>query len=103
MTTTEAWMLGCTILMAMASIGALIVAILALNRRQQIAVQQPVDIKLIEQLVSKDDFMAHVRENDRQRGLLHKRLDDAIKDYNEKFQALPNEIVALLRNTGNLR
>lgn len=52
---------------------------------------------------SKEEFVKHVEDNDKQRGLLHKRIDDVIDDYNAKFQSLPNEIVALLKNTGAIR
>jgi ribosome-binding protein aMBF1 (putative translation factor) len=34
---------------------------------------------------------------------IHRRIDDLERDIHDRIQALPNEIVALLRNTGNLR
>lgn len=97
-------MLVLTAIMAIGTIGALVVMVIALNRKVDTQISpQPLDVNLVEQFASRREFLDHVRDNDKQRAILHKRMDDCIKDYNEKFQQLPNEIVALLRNTGNLR
>ena len=56
MTTLEAWMLGCTILMTLAAIGALIVSLVALRRKQEVRVQQPLEIAMTEQFTSRHDF-----------------------------------------------
>lgn len=97
------WSLIATVIMAIATFGMW----LDTRKQRKVSVEQPVDIRVVEQLhqqfASKLEFQQHVRDTDKQRGLLHKRMDEAIRDYNEKFQSLPNEIVALLRNTGNLK
>lgn len=108
MTTAEIWMICLSAIMAVGTIGSVIVALIALNRGSDTFISpQPLDVRVIEELhkqfALRADFIGHVKDNDKQRGIIHKRLDDAIADYNEKFQALPNEIVALLRNTGNLK
>lgn len=33
----------------------------------------------------------------------HKRMDELVNDYNEKFQQLPHQIIALMRNAGIIR
>jgi hypothetical protein len=108
MSTTEILMVIAGAVESLATLGGLIVMIVALKRVSDVNVTNRelrvhVEQKLHDLFASKPEFQEHVRDNDRQRGILHKRLDDAIQDYNEKFQALPNEIVALLRNTGNLK
>jgi hypothetical protein len=90
------------------SAAAVIVAIAAMRRATDVNVTNRtlsvhVTQQMHDQFASKPEFFEHVRDNDKQRGILHNRIDRAIDDYNEKFQALPNEIVALLRNTGNLK
>lgn len=108
MTQAEIWMLVFNAIMAAGTCGAFVVMLASLNKisRTQIT-PQPLDVRVIEELhrqfAAQDEFAEHVRDNDKQRGILHQRIDAAIADYNEKFQKLPNEIVALLRNTGNLR
>lgn len=93
---------------SLATLGGLIVMIVALKRVSDINVTNKtlsVEVKqhLHDQFASREDFQQHVMDNETQRSILHSRVDRAIEDYNRKFQALPNEIVALLRNTGNLK
>lgn len=74
-----------------------VAAVVLMGRKQKREVSFTFDA------ASKEEFLKHVADNDNQRGLLHKRIDDVIDDYNAKFQSLPNEIVALLKNTGAIR
>ena len=88
-------------------VGLAIAGVAAFKKGSVEVSPQPFDVRVVEemhkQFTPKTDFSAHVRDNDKQRGVLHGRIDDVVADYNEKFQKLPNEIVALLSNTGNLK
>lgn len=104
MTEAEKWMVAGMIIGLLLTFGALVISIIALNKKAAVEVSpQPLDVNLVEQFASRREFLEHVRDNDKQRAILHKRLDEAIRDYNEKFQSLPNELVALLRNTGVIK
>jgi len=104
MTEAEKWMLGGMIISTLLTLGGLIISIVAINKKQEVQISdQPISIKLQEQFAGKHEFQEHVQDNDRQRGMLHKRIDRVIADYNDKFQTLPNEIVALLKNTGAIK
>lgn len=58
------------------------------------------DVTVSQEFVAKPDFEKHAAYDHVEHGILHKRINDAEADYNEKFQQLPNQIVMLLRNTG---
>ena len=45
----EIWILGCTIVMAFAAIAACVVSIIALNKKQDVKVEQPVSITITEE------------------------------------------------------
>lgn len=53
-------MIGFTGLMALASFGGFIVMIVALNRKQQVEVETPLDVQAVESFVSKTEFNHHV-------------------------------------------
>jgi len=103
----EIWMLVGQLVMAIGTIGTLLFMVVGRNKPTELTANPPLDVRIVEemhkQFALRSDFLEHVRDNDAQRGVLHKRVDDAVEDYNQKFQKLPNEIVALLRNTGNLK
>lgn len=108
MSTLEILMVIAGAVESLATLGGLIVMIVALKRVSDINLTNKtlsvhVEQRFHDQFAAKSEFLEHVRNNDRQRGIIHKRIDDLIRDYNDKFQAQPNEIVALLRNTGNLK
>ena len=54
--TVDQWMIGFTGLMAMATFGALVVMIVALNKKQQVQVETPLDVHTVESFVSKAEF-----------------------------------------------
>lgn len=70
MTEGEKWILGCTIVMAVGTIGAMIVMIIALNKKQEVKVDQPVSITITEELhnsfAAKESFDKHCEENRRE-------------------------------------
>jgi hypothetical protein len=69
MTQMEAWILGCTIVMACAAIAACVVSVIALNKKQDVKVEQPVSITVTEELhdmfAAKDVFEKHCEETKR--------------------------------------
>jgi hypothetical protein len=60
LSTVDLWMLGFTGLMAVATFGALVVMIVALNKKQQVQVETPLDVHTIESCVSKAEFNHYV-------------------------------------------
>jgi len=60
-------MLGCTIVMTIGTIGAMVVSVIALNKKQEVRVQQPVTITITEELhkifAAREVFEKHVAEN----------------------------------------
>lgn len=63
---------------------------------------------------SKEAFDNHVKANREEHDQLHAklsgmdrgsrdRLEKTVQDFNDKFQSLPSEIIALLRNTGVIK
>jgi hypothetical protein len=56
----DEWMIGFTGLMALASLGTFIVMIVALNRRQQVEVESPLDVHAVDDCVTKAEFNHHV-------------------------------------------
>jgi hypothetical protein len=54
--TVDQWMIGFTGLMALATFGALVVMIVALNKKQQVRVETPLDVQTVESFVSKAEF-----------------------------------------------
>ena len=53
-------MLGFTGVMSLATLGAFVVMIVALNRKQQVRVDTPLDVRGVEHFVSTTDFQQHV-------------------------------------------
>jgi hypothetical protein len=108
MTTGEIILIIAGLLEALATVGSLVVMIVALKRVTDVNVTNKtfsvhVTQAMHEQFASKPDFNAHVADNDKNREILHERVNEAIRDYNQKFQDLPGEIIALLRNAGALK
>ena len=58
-TTMDAWMVGFTGLTALASLGAMVVMIVALNRRQSVQMDRPLEVRTHETFVPRQDFQAH--------------------------------------------
>jgi len=55
----DEWMIGFTGIMSLATLGAMVVMIVALNKKQQVQVQTPLDVQAVESFVSKADFQQH--------------------------------------------
>src|SRR5580698_3174488 len=108
MTTGEIILIIAGSLEAIATVGTAIIMLVALKRVNDVNVTNKtlsvhVTQAMHDQFASKPDFNAHVVDNDKNREIIHERINEAIKDYNQKFQDLPGEIVALLRNAGALK
>jgi hypothetical protein len=58
--TVDQWMIGFTGLMALATFGALVVMIVALNKKQQVQVETPLDVQAVESFISKAEFNHYV-------------------------------------------
>ena len=52
-------MLGFTGLMSVATLGAMVVMIVALNKQQQVRVETPLDVRSVESFVSATEFHQH--------------------------------------------
>jgi len=67
MTDAEKWILGCTIVMSLGTICAVVVSIVALNKKQEVKVEQPVSITITEELhkvfASRETFDQHIQQN----------------------------------------
>ena len=97
MTTIEAWMLGATLVMAMCAVGALIVAIIALNRRMQTQISNsPLSIKidqeLYERFASKKEFEKHVALNTERHTQLFKGIEKAEETARRDLGELSKEL-----------
>lgn len=55
----DQWMLGFTGVMSLATLGAMVVMIVALNKKQQVQVETPLDVQNVESFVCKADFQQH--------------------------------------------
>ena len=70
MNESEKWIVGCTILVALCTLGAVIISIVALNRKQEVKVEQPVSITITEELhkvfANREAFNEHVADNKRE-------------------------------------
>lgn len=61
----EGWILGCTIVMALAAIAAVIIAIVALrNKTETVISPQPLIVAMQKEFATKHEFDAHVARND---------------------------------------
>lgn len=118
------WILGCTIVGTLTSVGALLVAVVAINKKQEVKVDQPLDVQLVENFVGKSEFDSHEKENrrefealrndlreDRRNNEVHasqrsKTIFDEIKsvrmELSAKIDSMPSRIIADLRNSKGL-
>lgn len=99
-------------LLALALVVGQVVAIwLGISNRSQI---QKREVTFEFTPASKELFDVHVRSNREEHDQLHTkisgvdrgsrdRLEKTVQDFNDKFQSLPSEIIALLRNTGVIK
>jgi hypothetical protein len=55
----DQWMLAFTGLMSVATLGAMVVMIVALNKQQQVRVETPLDVRAVESFVSTTEFQQH--------------------------------------------
>lgn len=80
MTEGEKWMLGCTIVMALCTLAAVVISIVAMNKKQEVQLQQPVSITITEELhkvfAAREAFEKHQEENSERHGQLFRRIDD---------------------------
>lgn len=116
--TTDKWILGCTIVMAFTSLCALVVAIVAINKKQDVSVEQPVEIQLASEFVHKSDFEKHVEDNNHSfaeaerkrsedlraasmsRKGVYDKIDETRAELTEKIDNLPDRVISILRNFG---
>ena len=113
-------------LVAIGTFGALIIAIIAVSRKQEVKVQQPISVEVIEQLheqfASREGFEEHVRntaeefrrlraENKHDREEIAKksseqvagvydRIEDVRKELGGKIDSLPERVINTLKTTG---
>jgi plasmid replication initiation protein len=119
---SDYWMLGCTIVACLAAVAGVIIAIVSLNKKQEVALDQPVSVELTKQFVPKHDFDEHVRvtasefralrqenredreklavNSSRQIDGVYKRIEDVRKELSEKMDDVPDRVIATLKNTG---
>lgn len=64
MTSFEAWSLAAGITSGLGAVGALIISMVALNRRQNVKVQQPLEIKPVSDYVHKAEFNRLAEQNE---------------------------------------
>ena len=57
--TVDLWMIAFTGLMSLATFGAMVVMIVALNKKQEVRVEAPLEVQGVESFVSKPDFNRH--------------------------------------------
>lgn len=91
MTSGEEWMLGCTIVMALCTVGALIVALIALNKKLKI--EQPLIMAMEKEFATKQEFERHVQKNDQE----HKEMDSKIGGVQETAAAKLEDQIELMR------
>ena len=60
-------------------------------------------MKLVESLATKQELEKVEAASKKEDATLHGRVTEQGKDFNDKLQLLPMQIVTLLRSTGNLR
>jgi hypothetical protein len=67
MNEADKWILGCTIVVALCTIAAVVISVIALNKKQEVRVDQPVSVTITEELhkifAAKAMFEKHVSEN----------------------------------------
>jgi len=61
------------------------------------------DVRFVETLATKTDLANSVTKLELEDKVLHKRITDGRNDLDKTLRELPMQIVALLKNTGNLR
>lgn len=61
------------------------------------------EVTITTDAASKVEFDEHKEIDREEHAHLHKRIDQSLAEFNDKFQQLPNQIVTLLRNTGVIR
>jgi hypothetical protein len=69
------------------ALGCFIVALIALLKKQEVRLDQPLSMELVETLVTKDDFKDHVKENSKVHDDLFAKLggvDRGARDNNDK-------------------
>jgi len=118
--------------MAIGTIGALIVSIVAMNKRQEVKVEQPLMVEFTKEFVQHVEFDQHKRDmavgfaqRDAQRSkdlqdstdsrrLIYDKIDETRievseqteavrRELSQKIDAIPGEIITLLRNTGAIK
>ena len=105
----EKWMVGCTIIMALASIGALIVAVVAVNKKQMVRVEQPLEVQFANEFVHQQDFERHEEANERAFTELRKeREEDRIRGeasrskIYEKLESMNRDMNSLSSKMGDM-
>lgn len=70
----EMWILGCTILTALCAVAAVIIAILALNKKQEVRVDQPLEVQFAADFVPHKAFDKLVADNNREHENIFKKI-----------------------------
>lgn len=112
MTEAEKWILACTIIMAAGTIAAVAISIIALNKKQEVKVDQPLSIEIVEELherfAAKRAFDELVKHNTERHGQLFNRIEAVENEYrrelgrqiekvNEHFTFIREHIAAINR------
>lgn len=97
MTESEKWILGCTIVMAFAAIGALVVAIIALNKKTETQISpQPLAVELVkelhEQFAGLEPFEKHVEHNTARHAQLFASVERVEREGRAHLEAATREI-----------
>jgi len=107
MTEAEKWILGCTIIGAICGIGALVVAVISLNKKQETVISpQPLAITIVEEMhkrfASKEAFDELAKNNTARHSQLFSRIDqverEARVEMERKFTELNDERRRTLEN-----
>ena len=99
MSEAEKWILGCTIIVALCTVAAVVISIIALNKKQDVKVEQPLSVEMVESLVTKDDFNRHVEKNDEIHDQLFSKLGGVERGSRDNNEVKVSELRRELNST----
>jgi len=85
-TEAEAWILGCAIIGAICALGALVVSVVALRMKQDVKIEQPLEIRFASEFIHKSDFQKHEAANAREHENLFKKIGGVERGMNERVE-----------------
>ena len=85
-------MLGCTILMALCTVGALATAIVALNKKQEVSIEQPLVVKFAAEFVHKNEFEQVKLKNEHEHENLFKKIGGVERGSIERLDKYMGEL-----------